>query len=90
MVVKCKQCQEPIFLDNQNVAFMNKAIYCQHCKKIVFYTELPGAIVFSVIKWILMFFILFFDSFSVFYFFLIWSILQKRFMYISYKYFLKK
>lgn len=90
MVVKCKNCKEPIFLDTENIAFMNKAIYCEHCKKIVFYTELPFAIGFSVIKWFIFFIIIALNPSGIFVFVLIWSILEKMFMFISYKYLIKK
>lgn len=89
MVVKCKNCKETIFMDAKNIAFMNRAIYCEHCKTIVFYTELPFSIVFSITKWVLFFIIIALNPSGIFVFILIWSILEKIFIIFSYKY-LKK
>lgn len=89
MTVKCKNCREAIFLDMSNTAFMNKAIYCEHCKKVVFYCELPFSLVLSVIKWLLVFIIIAFEPAMIFIGAIIWSILEKIFMVLSYKYLLK-
>lgn len=89
MVVKCKNCGTSIFLSFGDKAFMNRAIYCEHCNKIIFYTELPYAILFSIAKWILFLVIFCVKPYYIFEFLIFWSIVDKIFMIISYKYFYK-
>ena len=92
MIVKCKNCKESIFLNMSNKALTNKAIYCEHCNKVVFFTELPFAIVLSVIKWILFLFVYCYslNILDCLIFLIFWSFIERVFMYVSYKYFCKE
>ena len=87
MVLKCKNCNKSILLQLSDKTLMNRVIYCDHCNKIIFFTELPYAIVCSILKWFLLVIIYCLNSNYIFIYFIFWSFIEKIFMIISYKFF---
>lgn len=89
--MKCKSCGKNIYFDVTNKGLINNAVYCEHCNKVVFYTELPFSIVTSIVKWILftVVFIIYMNIWNIFMYLMIWSLLEKIFIKFSYKYLYK-